>query len=64
MMLSLPSSTHIISAMAVMGLVMEAIQNIASGRIGSFVFRSEVPMVSSASTLSGDETMSTAPEIV
>ena len=30
----------------------------------SFVFRSETPTVSSASTFSGDDTMSTAPEIV
>ena len=43
---SLPSSCKIITAVAVMGLVIEAMQNIVSGRIGRGFSRSAEPTAS------------------
>src|SRR5512140_335214 len=61
--LSLPSSWSINSATAVTGLVLEAIQNIESGRIGSCVLRFATPVASQWRILSLVATTVTAPEI-
>src|SRR5665213_114800 len=58
---SFPSSCNIMIAVAVIGLVIEAIQNIASVFIGSFLPTSAMPCASSASTLPRLATNVTAP---
>ena len=62
--LTLPSSTSIIKAVAVIGLDWEAIQNSASVRIGFFAAMSMYPTASRLSTRSGDATSVTAPASV
>ena len=63
-MLSFPSSTSIMSAIEVIGLVIEAIQNMASFAIGVCVLRSLTPTVSRLFTPSLPTTSVTAPAIV
>ena len=58
---SLPSSWSIRTAVAVIGLVIEAIQKIVSGRIGLPAAMSALPVASRWTTRSGVATRVTAP---